>query len=145
MTGGTSMSARENPEKQEHRRESDTSIPEWVVASVGLILVAGAVGFLLYRAVTQNSSPPDVRVQMESVVPLHGGYLVKIKVINDGDVTAEGVVVEGELKKGEGQVELSHTEINYAPARAEKQGGLFFSHDPRRGELRLRVLGYEEP
>jgi uncharacterized protein (TIGR02588 family) len=60
-------------------------------------------------------------------------------------VTAEGVVVEGELTIEDGQKEVSHTEIDYVPAHAERRGGLFFSQDPRRGELRLRVLGYEEP
>jgi uncharacterized protein (TIGR02588 family) len=52
--------------------------------------------------------------------------------------------VEGELRKGEEQIELSHTEIDYAPAHAEKRGGLFFSQDPRQGDLRVRALGYEE-
>jgi uncharacterized protein (TIGR02588 family) len=145
LTGGISMSVHENPEKQEYQRESDTSIPEWIVASVGLILVVSAVSFLLYQAVTQNPSSPDVRVQVESVVPLRSGYLVKIKIINYGDTTAEGLIVEGELSKDEKQIELSHTEIDYAPAHAEKRGGLFFSHDPRQGELRVRALGYEEP
>jgi uncharacterized protein (TIGR02588 family) len=139
------MSAYENPEKREHRRKSDTSISEWIVASVGLILVVSAVGFLLYQAVTQTSSSPYVRVQVESVAPLRGGYLVKIKIINDGDTTAEGLIVEGELRKDGRRIELSHTEIDYAPAHAEKQGGLFFSHDPRQGDLRVRALGYEEP
>jgi uncharacterized protein (TIGR02588 family) len=83
-------------------------------------------------------------VQVESVVTLKNGYLVKIKVVNYGDTTAEGLIVEGELNKGEEQLELSHTEIDYAPAHAEKQGGLF-SQDPRRGELRVRALGSEEP
>lgn len=145
MTGGTSMSPYENPEKQERRRKNHTPISEWVVASMGLILVTSAVGFLLYQAVTQNLSSPDVRVQIESVVPLRSGYLVKIKIINYGDTTAEGLVIEGELREDEKRIELSHTEIDYAPAHAEKQAGLFFSHDPRQGELRVRALGYEEP
>ncbi len=139
------MSVRENPEKQEHQRKSHTPISEWIVASVGLILVVSAVSFLVYQAVMENLSSPDVIVQVESVMTLRSGYLVKIKIINYGDATAEGLIVEGELKKGEEQIELSHTEIDYAPAHAEKRGGLFFSQDPRQGELRVRALGYEEP
>ena len=42
-------------------------------------------------------------------------------------------------------MELSHTEIDYAPAHAEKLDGLFFSQDPRQDELRVRALGYEGP
>ena len=139
------MSVRENPEKQEHRRKSHTPVSEWIFAGVGLILVVGVVGFLMYQAVTENPSSPDVTVQVESVITLRSGYLVKIKITNHGDATAAGLIVEGELRKGEEQIELSRTEIDYAPAHAEKRGGLFFSQDPRRGELRVRALGYEEP
>jgi uncharacterized protein (TIGR02588 family) len=112
---------------------------------VGLVLVISAVGFLVYQAVMETPSSPDVTVRVESVITLRSGYLAKIKITNYGDATAEGLIVEGELRKGEEQLELSHTEIDYAPAHAEKRGGLFFSQDPRQGELRVRALGYEEP
>ena len=135
----------EGSEQQKPQRKSHTPISEWIVAGVGLILVVGMVGFLMYQAVMETPSSPDVTVQVESVITLRSGYLVKIKITNYGDATAEGLIVEGELKKGEEQIELSHTEIDYAPAHAEKQGGLFFSQDPRQGELRVRALGYEEP
>lgn len=139
------MSMGEGSEKQERQREDNTPILEWVVAGVGLVLVVSAIGFLLYQAAAGKLSSPDVTVQVESIVTLRSGYLVKIKIINHGDATAEGLVVEGELKKGEEQIEVSHTEIDYAPAHSEKQGGLFFSQDPRQFELRVRALGYEEP
>lgn len=145
LTSGASVSVRENTEKQEQQRKGHTPISEWIVAGVGMIFVVSTVGFLLYQAVMENPSSPDVIIQVESVITLRSGYLVKIKIINYGDATAEGLIVEGELKKGEEQIELSHTEIDYAPAHAEKQGGLFFSQDPRQGELRVRALGYEEP
>jgi uncharacterized protein (TIGR02588 family) len=139
---GTTMSVRENPETQEHQRKNHTPMSEWIVAGVRLIFVVGPVGFLVYQAIMENPSSPDVTVQVESVMSLRSGDLVKIKITNYGDATAEGLIVEGKLRKGEEQIELSHTEIDYA-AHTEKR--LFFSQDPRQGELRVRALGYKEP
>jgi uncharacterized protein (TIGR02588 family) len=139
------MPADDEATRQERPHAANSSVTEWIVAAASLVLVVGTIGFLLYQAVTTIPSSPDVSIHVESVTALRGGHLVRITIINHGGVTAEGVVVEGELTIEDGQKEVSHTEIDYVPAHAERRGGLFFSQDPRRGELRLRVLGYEEP
>lgn len=139
------MAAHENPQHPAPQPKNHLPISEWIAAGVGLTLVVGVLGFLIYQAVMEPSPVPDVTVRVESILPLRGGYLVKIIITNHGGATAEGLIVEGELRQGGEQKELSHTEIDYAPAHAEKRGGLFFSQDPRQGELQVRALGYEEP
>ena len=114
-----------------------------------------------------------------TVLEAPGGYVVEITAANTGGATAQGVMIEGELREkgpspgtvqqgngnrqssagGGGQqsgmsggqqgrgkvVEKSSTTIQWVPAHAERQGGLFFSRNPLDYELKLRPQGYERP
>jgi uncharacterized protein (TIGR02588 family) len=71
--------------------------------------------------------PPDVKLSVASIVRAQNGYLVKITAVNQGGITAEGVIVEGELRSGTEAVERSRTTIDYLPPRSEKRAGLFFT------------------
>jgi uncharacterized protein (TIGR02588 family) len=130
---------------QEQQEKEAIPIWEWIVAGVGLVLVAGVIGFLIYEAFSRDRVPPDVKLSVDSVVETRNGYLVKIIIINEGGMTAEGVDIEGELRRGAEPVERSRTTIDYLPPRSEKKAGLFFTRDPRQLDLQVRSLGYEEP
>jgi uncharacterized protein (TIGR02588 family) len=102
-------------------------------------------GFLLFEALSGNRLPPDVKLSVASVVEIRNGFLVRITAVNEGGMTAEGVIVEAELRSGTEPVERSRTTIDYLPPRSEKKAGLFFTRDPRQLDLQVRSLGYEEP
>jgi uncharacterized protein (TIGR02588 family) len=129
------------------RQEKLDDAPPWMwgVALLGLALVAGSIAFMLYEAAAGDASPPDVTVRVEDIRPTRNGFLVTFRAVNEGGSTAEGVTVEGELRNGAESVETSDTNVEYVPARSEREGGLFFTSDPRRHELRLRAKGYEKP
>lgn len=77
---------------------------------------------------------------------MQSGYLVQFNAFNEGGSTAEGVVIEGKLRRGpDPAVETSHTTLDYLPSHSELKGGLFFTQDPRQFDLQLRALGYEVP
>ena len=122
-----------------------TSVWEWVIAFVGLVLVVGSIGFMLYQAIWGDQSPPDVTVRVEAVTQMRSGFLVNFQAFNHGGSTAEGIIVQGELKRGTESAETSETTVDYLPAKSERKGGLFFSKDPRLFELQVRAFGYEEP
>jgi uncharacterized protein (TIGR02588 family) len=128
-------------------RQTASEIPllEWLVGGIGLILIASVIAVLIYRAVSVSDSPPDLVLEVISVEQNRSGYLVTARVRNTGASTAEGVVIEGEIKDGLQILERSHTTLDYAPPRSEKRAGLFFTRDPRRFDFQLRALGYEEP
>jgi uncharacterized protein (TIGR02588 family) len=117
----------------------------WGIALLGLALVLGSIGFMLYEAAAGDSSPPDVTVRVDSIAPSRNGFLVRFRVINEGGSTAEGLTVEGELRKGTESVETSNTTVEYVPSHSEREGGLYFSIDPQQYELRVRAKGYEKP
>ena len=130
---------------QKQQEKDAIPIWEWIVAGVGLVLVAGVIGFLIYEAFSGNRLPPDIKLSVGSVVQTRNGFLVTVTAINQGGITAEGVDIEGELKRGTETIERSQTTIDYLPPRSNKKAGLFFTRDPRQFELQVRPLGYEEP
>jgi uncharacterized protein (TIGR02588 family) len=144
---GSKLPALGQAQSASQKQQEKEAIPiwEWVVAGIGLVLVAGVIGFLLYEAFSGNRLPPDVKLSVESVVQIRNGYLVKITAVNEGGQTAEGVDIEGELTTGTESLERSRTTIDYLPPRSEKKAGLFFTRDPRQLDLQVRPLGYEEP
>lgn len=122
-----------------------TSALEWFFAAVGLILVTGVVGFLLYHALTDQEVPPDFSVKVESTIKRENGYLVKFSIENMGSETAADVTVEGELTRGEEKIETSDVTVDYVASRSEKKGGLLFTRDPAGYELKIRAKGYNAP
>jgi uncharacterized protein (TIGR02588 family) len=130
---------------KEQGKIKDAPLWMWGIAFLGLALVLGSIAFLLYEAATGDSSPPDVTVRVDSILLTRNGFLVKFRAINEGGSTAEGLTVEGELRNGTESVEVSNTTIEYVPSHSEREGGLFFTVDPRRYELQLRAKGYEKP
>ena len=144
---GSKMPALTEARSTSQKQQEKDAIPiwEWIVAGVGLVLVASVIGFLIYEAFTGKRLPPDVKLSVDSVAEIRNGFLVRITAVNEGGMTAEGVIVEAELRSGTEPVERSRTTIDYLPPRSEKRAGLFFTRDPRQLDLQVRSLGYEEP
>ena len=132
---------------QQDRRKAGQDIPplEWVAAAVGFALTSATLIFLLYRGLTDGPALPDIVVEAEQVIELSRGYVVQIRAVNRGSRTAADVKIEGELKSGDTVQETAETTFTYVPSRSERRGGLFFSKDPRQGQLTLQPKGFETP
>lgn len=129
----------------DERSRGDGAAPlEWVAAVVSALIVLGAAGFLVHEGLTEPGTPPRVTLTVDSVVAAGGGFLVEFQARNDGGRTAGGLTVEGEVRAG-GETETSEVTIDYLPAEGVQRGGLYFTLDPRSGELRLRPRGYKRP
>jgi uncharacterized protein (TIGR02588 family) len=118
---------------------------EWLVAGLGVVLVGGAIAFLVYHSLARDRTPPDIRVVAEEVVNLGNGYLVQFRAFNEGRSAAAEVTVEGELVGPDGTTEVGEATLDYLPPRSDREGGLLFTMDPRTGDLRLRTKGYAKP
>src|SRR5687767_5662393 len=101
---------------------------EWIVAAFGLVLVVGTIGFMMYQAFTVKDTPPGFKISIERIDQTNSGYVVIFKVINEGEQTASGVEIEGELRRGAESIEKSNVTIDYAPSKSELKGGLFFKN-----------------
>ena len=135
----------EKKQADQKQKHADPPLSEWIVAALGLLLVSGAIGFLVYKAIKEENSPPNLSVSVESISPAEKGFLVKFRIKNAGDQTAADVKIEGELKSGEQTIEKSEMTVTYSPSHSEREGGLFFTKDPQQYQLELRPKGYEKP
>lgn len=118
---------------------------EWVFGGLGLLIVLGALSVLVYEGLAGDKSPPDVKLTVRGLEPLRNGFLVKIRAENEGGEPAARVAIKAELMKGAELLEESETQFEYLPSHSSGDAGVFFTSDPREGEVRLKALGYEEP
>ena len=132
-------------DQKSQNKISDAPLWMWGIAVLGLLLVTASITFMLYEAVAGDSSHPDVTLQVDATVPTRNGYLVKFRAINAGGSTVEGLTIEGVIRNGSDVLETSDTVLEWVPAHSEREGGLFFSADPRQYQLQLRAQGYENP
>jgi len=129
----------------EGRRLLAGSRSEWLAAAASLLLVAGAIGYLLLQALGSPTTPPRIHLQMDSIVAGGDGYLVELHARNAGSTAAAALQVEGVLLDGARVVESSQAVLDYVPGESATSGGLFFSADPRAHRLELRAMGYQRP
>jgi uncharacterized protein (TIGR02588 family) len=124
---------------------ASTPVWSWAAAALGLLLVAGSAGFMLYAEFVRDDSPPLVAIAVEAIAPSGDGYVAKINVINRGSSVAAGLVVEGVLSDDSSTVETSTITIDYVPSGSQREAGLYFTRDPRKFHLQVWPKGYVDP
>jgi uncharacterized protein (TIGR02588 family) len=133
------------PDREPEAEPRQIPLFEWVVAGVGALLVTATVGYLIVQALWRDEVPPDVQVIALRVLALEHNHLVEFRAVNQGGEPAAELLIEGELIGPDGPVETAEATLDYLPPASHRDGGLFFSRDPRAFELRLRAKGYAEP
>jgi uncharacterized protein (TIGR02588 family) len=120
---------------------------EWIVFALGLVLVTGVLGYLIYDGATLGNAPPNIEVRLGTPEQRTQGFIVPVSVKNLGDETAEGVQIEVTLESGREGTEPERGEFNIAflPRRATHEGWVAFQTDPRCAQMKARVLGYGQP
>lgn len=126
-------------------RGGGTSPWEWLIASISALLVAATIGYLIYDALGQGTTPPLIEIRADSIIAAEGSYIVELQLRNTGRTTAARLTIEGTLLHGDTAVQTSTTTLDYLPARSERRAALIFSHDPGRYRLHLRPTGYTHP
>lgn len=123
-----------------------TSPLEWVVAGLGVLLIAAMIVYMVQYALKEHSSVPgemDVTVMETRTGGL--GHTVRFQIRNRTAATAATLIVRGELRSDDRVVETAEAQFDYLPPYSERFGGLIFQHDPARYELRIAPTGYSEP
>lgn len=119
---------------------------EWLSAIIGLVIVAGMLGFLVLEALRESpATPPLMSVEPVRLVSFAGGYIVEVRVRNGSGSTGSAVQVEGVLGRNGKDIETSTITLDYVPGNSQRRGGLIFRNDPRQARVGLRIVGYEQP
>lgn len=127
------------------RGRLETTASEWVIAALSALLTIGVIGFLLYEALFVSTGPPLIVVRVDSIFRASHGWVVEFEAQNQGHEATASLVIEGSLLEDTTALEVAEATIDYLPALSTRGGGLYFDRDPRRHEVRLRVVGYARP
>lgn len=127
------------------QQEKSPALLEWLMGAAGLLLLLSSMAYLGYEALTGGSRPPAPTVQAIGLETQGEVFLVRIRVRNEGDMTGTSVRITGALSRDGSVVERTEAVLDYLPAGSTRDGGLFFSHDPRQYQLELRAAGYQDP
>lgn len=139
----STSSDRQTPAKKSG--SSEIPLLEWIIGAIGLVIVALAVGVLIYEAVAGDKSPPNVKLTVQSIEPMRHRFLVRVLAENEGGEPAARVAITAELRKESTVLETGETQFEFLPSHSSREAGVFFTQDPRQGEIHLRARGYEEP
>jgi uncharacterized protein (TIGR02588 family) len=134
----------EERQAQDHRGKREIPMLEWIASGLGLVFVIGSASAILYYAADQDL-PPRLRAEAMHIASVPSGFLVQVAVHNDGGAAAAAVTVEGSLQRDGKTIDEATTTFDYVPAHSTANGGLVFSHDPRRHQLELEANAYMDP
>ena len=113
--------------------------------TVGMLFLVACFSVLLREAWRGGRPAADIAIRVNEIRPSTHGHLVSLTITNSGNATAASLGVEGVLTRGGVAVERSVITVDYVAAGSERAAALFFSNDPRQGELSVRAKGYIDP
>jgi uncharacterized protein (TIGR02588 family) len=117
---------------------------EWTVFGTGLVLICAVVVYLVFSAVTRDHQGAQLSLTLGEPAIVPGGYAVPVTIVNRGDVTAEGVIIE--VKSGDPiNAERGELRLPFVPHGSSRSGFVTFERRPSTSSLKARVLGYERP
>jgi uncharacterized protein (TIGR02588 family) len=148
-TAKARSSSKQKPANNAVAQTSPKETPFWekMVGVLGLLIVLGILGFLLYEAF-QPQSEAQIVTEVQSISPQPGGYLVQFEASNHGRQTAAAILIEGALydpASPDEPIETAEVTFDYIPDQSDRTGAFVFEHDPREYDLRLQVKGFMDP
>jgi len=117
---------------------------EWITFLISSCILLALIGLILYDWLLSQQSPPVLQVKTEAVVEIREGQFYQPFVLeNMGGSYAESVQVIASLTiNPPNDLEVGEQEISFLAAGEKKSGYFIFTHDPREGELSVRVASY---
>lgn len=126
-------------------RKDDTPFLEWLIGSIGVVLLVACVTFLVYEGINNGEEPGPVVATVIDVFSAGDSHGVTFEIRNGGTQTLSNLHVEARLFDGKKEIERTSTEIDYLPGRSSQKGGFYFKHDPRGLKVEIQAGGYQKP
>ena len=118
-------------------------LAEWIVAGIGLLLIAGSLVFLVYRSSTETS-PPAFEAELDRVTSLGKDYLAEIQVHNRGGEAVAALTLSGQLR-GAAASDSRQVVIDYLPGHSSRSIGIMFADRPDPNNLEITFESYVSP
>jgi uncharacterized protein (TIGR02588 family) len=121
------------------------SAAEWITLAISIILILGLLALVTNVTVTGGSDPPIVEARPLPTATRHEGaaYYLPVAVTNRGGRTAQEVLVQAELRGGDGSSEMREFTIDFLAGGETTEGTAVFATDPSAGELTVDVASFQ--
>lgn len=131
-------------ESQEH---GASTTAERITLIISLVILVGILSLAVWSSVRTGEDPPDILidVDIEDVREMDAGYYVPIRVTNNGGMTAQDLVVSGELDLGDGEPETADITISFLAGGETESAEMVFSAHPDDGELTIGPTSFLKP
>ncbi|MEH1914305.1 TIGR02588 family protein [Nostoc sp.] len=130
----------------ETEQQPKRSIAEWITFSIASFILAIIVSLVGYTWLNEKNQPPILSVtQKQTIREINGQFYVPFEVVNSGGDTAESVQIMAELLINGKVTETGEQQIDFLSSGESEEGAFIFSHNPRQGQLNLRVGSYKLP
>ncbi|MBN3921801.1 TIGR02588 family protein [Nostoc sp. NMS4] len=127
-------------------QEAKRSIAEWITFSIASFILAITVSLVGYTWLNEKNQPPILSVTKKPTIrEINGQFYVPFEVVNSGGDTAESVQIMAELLIDGKVTETGEQQIDFLSSGESEEGAFIFSHNPRQGQLNLRVGSYKLP
>lgn len=131
---------------KETRQQDEKNWLEWLVFAVALLLLLSILSYLGYKAYTHQPTPPDLVIDGYFEPGPNEPNRYHIKLENRGGATAEEVILEVALMKGEEELEIAQLNIPLAPQASKREGWVGFRNSPANADTVIaRVVSYKKP
>lgn len=115
-------------EDNDHRTAT-TSAGEWMLGTIGALIVAALMTLFIHQAVVRDG-PPRLEVTVLEIDHTDAGFVASVMVENTGGQTAENAHLIGEVTDSGSVVETASTTIDYVSPGSRRRATLVLSTDP---------------
>jgi uncharacterized protein (TIGR02588 family) len=121
------------------------SVAEWTTLAISIILILGLLALVTYVSITGGNEPPIVEAKALADEIRHEGesYYLPVAVTNHGGRTAEEVLVQAKLVRGDGSAEATELTLDFLAGGETRQATAVFATDPLAGELTIDVASFQ--
>ncbi|ARV61555.1 TIGR02588 family protein [Nostocales cyanobacterium HT-58-2] len=119
---------------------------EWVTFGAASFILAGVVSLVGYTWLNEKHQPPILSVSNPKTIrEVDGQFYIPFEVVNTGGETAESIQIMAELRMNGEVEETGDLQIDFLSGGEKEEGAFVFRHDPRQGQLTIRVTSYKLP
>lgn len=126
---------------------SERTVAERVTMTFSIVIIIGIVGLAFWANARIGETPAAFHVEpnLENIRESDGRFYVPVTIMNSGGLTAQNVVVTGELDLGDGEPETGDVTIDFLAGGESEEATLVFSSHPEDGEFEVGVTSYLKP
>lgn len=134
-----------NEEKKE-TGEGKKNALEWSTFAASLAVIFFTVSYLSYKTYSHQPSPPEITVAYRLNPGLQSPYRYKLVVENVGGETAEDVLIEMTLQKGDSTIEKSALQLAFVPQSSRREAWVIFLKNPAKADTIIaKVVSFKKP